>query len=120
MERFQQVAHSLVGKMVTEMDSVTGIWEVGPSPVTHMNLFWIKDLRLGKCICMSGSWVSLISQTLNEHILLFLMLYVRHTSCPLPLTSSQTPREDSIPAYWENCGIVGNCPQKSNTDPCKE
>uniref|UniRef100_A0A452ST45 Ragulator complex protein LAMTOR1 n=2 Tax=Ursus TaxID=9639 RepID=A0A452ST45_URSAM len=27
MERFQQVAHSLVGKMVTEMDSVTGIWE---------------------------------------------------------------------------------------------
>lgn len=35
--------------MVTEMDFVTGIWEVGLSPVTHMNLFWVKDLRLGKC-----------------------------------------------------------------------
>lgn len=38
IERFQQVAHSLVGKMVTEMDFVTGIWEAGLSPVTHMNL----------------------------------------------------------------------------------
>lgn len=52
--------------MVTEMDYVTGIGEVGLSSVTHMNLFWVKDLNLGKVICMGGMggpWISLSPHT---------------------------------------------------------
>lgn len=37
------------GEIVTEVDYIIGIWEVGLSPVTHMKLFWVKNLRLGKC-----------------------------------------------------------------------
>ena len=35
--------------MVTETDYITGKWEVGLSSVTHVNLFWVKDLNWGKC-----------------------------------------------------------------------
>lgn len=33
------------GEMVTEVDYIIDIWEVGLSPMTHMKLFWVKNLR---------------------------------------------------------------------------
>ena len=100
--------------MVTEMDYVTGIGEVGLSSVTHMNLFWVKDLNLGKVICMGGMggpWISLSPHTQWTYI----HISVPYVRCAIQaILHFRLEIGDNICFYWESYGLMRNCPIKYN------
>ena len=90
---------------------VTGIGEVGLSSVTHMNLFWVKDLSLGRShLYGRHGWP--LDLTKSPHIFLCLMLGVpsrQYFTLHLRLEIG-----DNTCFYWESYGLMGNCPIKYN------
>lgn len=111
--------------MVTEMDYITGTWEVGPSSVIHMNLFGVKDLSLGNhhLYGRHGWLLGLIKSPDTRWTYAHVSVPVLGVpqGCASQLTaSSLLGIGDSGPVYWENCGLMGNWLFKHSVDSCRE